>query len=63
MKKAKKPVNYLIESKNELLKVVWPDRKTTLNMTIAVIIVSVIVAFFLGVVDYVLLKVLGLILK
>lgn len=63
MKKVKKPINYLIESKNELLKVVWPDKKTTLNMTITVIIISVIVALFLGVVDYVLLKGLSFILQ
>jgi len=59
----KKFFKYLKSAKNELLKVVWPDRKTTLNMTIAVIIISVIVALFLGAVDYVLLKGLTFILK
>lgn len=63
MKKIKKAVRYFIESKNELLKVVWPDKKTTLNMTIAVIVISVIVALFLGAVDYVLLKGLTFVLK
>ncbi len=59
----KKIFNYFIESKNELLKVVWPDRKTTVNMTIAVAIISIIVAVFLGVVDYGLTKGLALILQ
>lgn len=59
----KKIFNYFIESKNELLKVVWPSKKTTFSMTISVIIVSVIVAIFLGVVDYMLLKGLTFILK
>ncbi|RJO60010.1 preprotein translocase subunit SecE [candidate division WS5 bacterium] len=63
MKKIKKAVSYFIESKNELLKVVWPDKKTTLNMTISVIIVSAIVALFLGIVDYGLMQGLALILK
>ena len=59
----KKIFKYFIESKNELLKVVWPDKKTTLNMTIAVIVISAIVSLFLGVVDFVLLKGLTFILK
>lgn len=59
----KKMIKYFIESKNELLKVVWPDKKTTLNMTIAVIVISAIVAVFLGAVDYVLLKGLTFVLK
>lgn len=63
MKKLKKAVNYFVESKNELLKVVWPDKKTTLNMTISVIIVSLIVALFLGIVDYGLMQGLAFILK
>ena len=63
MKRIKKSLSYFIESKNELLKVVWPDRKTTLNMTIAVIIISGVVAIFLGAVDFVLLKGLSFILK
>jgi len=63
MKRIKKAFSYFIESKNELLKVVWPDRRTTLNMTLAVIIVSVVVALFLGAVDFGLLKGLEFILK
>jgi preprotein translocase subunit SecE len=59
----KKFFKYFIESKNELLKVVWPDKKTTLNMTLSVIVISVVVALFLGAVDYVLLKGLTFILK
>jgi len=59
----KKIFGYFIESKNELLKVVWPDRKTTLNMTISVIIISAVVALFLGAADYVIMKGLTFILK
>ncbi|MEK7447427.1 MAG: preprotein translocase subunit SecE [Patescibacteria group bacterium] len=59
----KKFFKYFIESKNELLKVVWPDKKTTLNMTISVIIISLVVSVFLGAVDYALLKGLTFILK
>ena len=63
MKNIRKSLSYFIESRNELLKVVWPDRKTTLNMTIAVIIISGVVAIFLGAVDFILLKGLTFILK
>lgn len=59
----KKFLKYFIESKNELLKVVWPDRRTTLFMAVAVIIISLVVAFYLGAVDYVLLKGITFILK
>ena len=53
---------YLKESKEELAKVIWPSKKDVLRMSIAVAVVSLIVAFFLGIVDYFLLKLLDLIL-
>lgn len=54
--------NYLKGAKEELAKVVWPSRQTTVNHTLVVIAISVIVAIFLGAVDYGLSKVLGLVL-
>lgn len=46
--------SYFQESKEELKKVVWPTRKETLNGTIMVIAISLAVAAFLGLADYVL---------
>ncbi|MBU1203401.1 preprotein translocase subunit SecE [Patescibacteria group bacterium] len=43
--------NYLIGAKEELSKVVWPSRQTTINHTLMVIGVSLVVALFLGLVD------------
>jgi preprotein translocase subunit SecE len=47
----------------ELKKVSWPTRQQTVNATVVVIVVSFIVAFFLGIVDIVLARVVGSIMK
>ena len=47
-----KVVNYIVESKAELKKVIWPTKKQTVNHTLMVIGVSLAVAAFLGAVDY-----------
>ena len=44
--------NFLVEVWSELKKVHWPTRKETYAATIVVIVITVIVAIFLGVVDY-----------
>ena len=54
----KKISNYFKESRAELKKVVWPTRKQTINHTLTVIGISVAVAVFMGVVDYLLSKAL-----
>ena len=46
-----KIVNYFKGAKEELSKVIWPSRKTTINHSLMVIGVSVAVAIFLGIVD------------
>ncbi len=43
---------YLRESIEELKKIVWPTREETLQHTIYVIVISLIVAGFLGGADY-----------
>lgn len=49
-----KILGYFKESKEELTKVIWPTKKQTFEMTIAVIIIVVITGVFLGVSDYIL---------
>lgn len=49
-----KPLIFLHEVKEELDKVVWPSRETTIRYTALVIIVAVAVGLFLGGLDYIL---------
>ncbi|MBW2575122.1 MAG: preprotein translocase subunit SecE [Deltaproteobacteria bacterium] len=44
-------LQFLREVKVELKKVVWPTRKQTLTSTVVVLILTMIIATFLGVVD------------
>ena len=46
-----KIANYFKGAKEELSKVVWPSKETTINHTLIVIGVSVAVAIFLGIID------------
>ena len=50
------PLQFIREARAELGKVVWPSRKDTIRVTIAVIVLSLAVAIFLGAVDYGLTK-------
>lgn len=49
-----KLINYLRGSREELAKVSWPNRETIVQHSMVVIGVSVAVAIFLGLIDYVL---------
>ncbi|OGZ04439.1 MAG: preprotein translocase subunit SecE [Candidatus Lloydbacteria bacterium RIFCSPHIGHO2_01_FULL_41_20] len=46
-------IDYLRETKGELKHVSWPTQRQTIVYTIIVIIISVVVAYFLGLFDYV----------
>jgi len=48
----KKFFNYLKASKRELKKVSWPSRKETTKYTLVVIGISIGMAIFLGLADY-----------
>ena len=56
-------VQFLREVRVEMKKVTWPQRKEIMGSTAVVILASFIVAFFLGFVDLILQKLLGLIIK
>lgn len=43
---------FLKETQFELKKVTWPTREETIRYTVMVIVISVAVALFLGVLDY-----------
>ncbi|MBI4037025.1 preprotein translocase subunit SecE [Candidatus Daviesbacteria bacterium] len=59
----KKVFDFLAEVKVELSKVVWPTPQQTIKLTVIVILVTVTVGFFLGGVDFLLTKLLALIIK
>ena len=50
-------------TRDELKKVVWPTRQETIRLTLVVIIISLIVGIFLGGLDFVFVKIIGIIVK
>lgn len=48
-----KITEYLKETKTELKHVIWPSKNQTLYYTLIVIILSVIIAYYLGVFDFI----------
>jgi len=55
-------INYIKASQQELKKVVWPSKKEITRHTILVIGISLGVAAFLGLVDYVLSIILDIVI-
>lgn len=58
----KKAIQFIKEVKVEFTKVSWPSREELTQSTIIVIVVSLIVAAFIGAVDLGLNKLVGLVL-
>ena len=54
----RKGIRFLGEAKTEMKKVKWPTRKELLASTAVVIVLTLIVAFFLGLVDFGLVKII-----
>ncbi|MEX2052093.1 MAG: preprotein translocase subunit SecE [Candidatus Paceibacterota bacterium] len=48
-----KITDYVKETKTELKHVIWPSRNQTLYYTLIVITLSVLIAYFLGLFDYI----------
>ncbi len=44
--------NYLLETKEEMKHVSWPTRNQTIIFTVLVIVISIAVAAYLGLFDY-----------
>ena len=57
-----KIIQFLNEAKAELKKVTWPTPRQTLASTAVVIIIVFIVAIYLGIIDYILAKLVKVIL-
>ena len=48
-----KLMSFLQESKEELRRVNWPSREETVRLTLVVILISLLVALFLGALDFI----------
>jgi len=48
-----KIIQFFLEAKAEMLKVNWPTKKQTVNYTMLVVAVSIVVAGFLGGLDWI----------
>lgn len=57
------PIAFLLETRDELKKVVWPGQQQIIRYTILVIVVSVAVGLFIGGLDVVLTKLFETLIK
>lgn len=58
-----KVFDFFTSVKVELAKVTWPKPELTVRLTVIVILVTVVVGFFLGGIDFLLTKILESILQ
>jgi preprotein translocase subunit SecE len=56
-------IQFLREVKVELKKVVWPSRKQTIGSTVVVLILTIIISVFLGMIDIGLSSLIRVVLK
>ena len=58
-----KPKAIAFDLVNELKKVSWPSREKTIRLTVIVIIISLIIGFYIGIIDFLLARGLKLLTK
>jgi len=58
----KSPKEFLLEVKNELRKVSWPNKQVVTNLTLVVIFVSILAGLFITGIDFVFNKFMRVIL-
>jgi preprotein translocase subunit SecE len=56
-------IEYIKDTKGEMKHVSWPTKKQAFSYTLLVILISVLVAFFLGIADFSFSKLLGNIIR
>lgn len=57
------PVTYLRETVDEMKRVSWPTRQETVKLTVIVVAISIVVAFYVGGLDFAFTNLLKLIIK
>lgn len=55
--------SYLREVRDELQKVTWPTREQTIQKTTLVVIVSIVVGVYIGLLDYLFTQLTALLIK
>lgn len=60
---AVKPLAFFKEVKAELSKVVWPTKKEAIRLTTIVIGISIVVGIFIGGLDFLLTKIMEVVLR
>ena len=59
----KKVVKFLKEVKTELAKVRWPTKSEMVKLTTVVIFITLVIAFYIGALDFVFAKMMEVILR
>jgi preprotein translocase subunit SecE len=54
---------FAADVKKEFNKIAWPQKKQTMASTLVVVVMVILISFYLGIVDLVLGKIIGLFLK
>ncbi|HUD43969.1 MAG TPA: preprotein translocase subunit SecE [Patescibacteria group bacterium] len=57
------PVKFLLETRDEVAKVVWPTRDQVIRLTLVVITISVIVGLYIGGLDYIMTQATTMLIK
>jgi len=57
------PITYLRDTVSELKQISWPTREQTLKLTLIVIAVSILVALYIGALDYTFTSLLAKLVK
>lgn len=57
------PITFLRQTYDELQKVKWPTRNEITRLTIVVIFISVVIGAYIGGIDFILTKIMSIILK
>jgi len=52
-------ISFIKESRAELNRVTWPTREAVIGGTVVVILVSLILVIYMGIVDFIVTKILG----
>lgn len=57
------PVTFLQEVKAEMSKVIWPTRQQAIQLTVVVIVVSILVGAYVGGLDYLFTNIVNTLIK
>ena len=58
--KLQQAITFLREVRAEMNRVTWPTREAVIGGTVAVIVLSLILVIYMGIIDFIVTKLLGL---